>query len=143
MSKIITVCRLNSNGFQRAVFQRIRKKTFNRQKWHLTTQKFKEQESQKGSIKLGFMHSFFALITTMVIFGAFYLFQVNSLVSMGYEVNNMQNKIQELQKTKEQNRIKEVELKSMYRIEKTTQNLNLINTTNISYLEINERVAMK
>jgi hypothetical protein len=85
----------------------------------------------------------FILLTVLVISGAFYLYQVNDLVHKNYEVKAWKNKIQELQKNGQKNKIKEVELQSMYNIEKATQDFGLVPTNKVTYIEIDGTVAMK
>ena len=48
-----------------------------------------------------------------------------------------------LKKENEQEKIKEVELRSMRNIEKSIENLNLVSSNEVSFLEINGPVAMK
>jgi len=98
---------------------------------------------KKGSAKIGFMSAILILVAVVVVSGAFYLYQVNDLATKGYEMREVENGIRELKKINERNRIREVELKSMYNLEKTTQDLNMVNSDEISYLEINGPVAMK
>jgi hypothetical protein len=86
---------------------------------------------------IGFL--FFAIITL----GSFYLYQVNDLATKGFEIRDLENRIGQLEKEGKQMEIREVELRSMYNIEKSTEDLNLVSPSSISYLEINGPVAMK
>lgn len=83
------------------------------------------------------------LVAAVVFSGAFYLFQVNSLAAKGYELKELQKNLASLQETNKKGRIQEVELMSMYNIEKVTQDLDLVNLSNVTYLELNGPVAMK
>lgn len=99
--------------------------------------------SKKGGIKISFMGISFIFTVIIIFSGAFYLYQVNDLVNKGYTVTSLQTQIQNLQEANQKSKIKEVELQSMYNIEKNTQALGLVNSNNVSYLEINNSVAMK
>ena len=96
----------------------------------------------KAVSKLGSASYVFALIFAVISAGAFYLYQVNDLATKGYEIKEIENRINELQKESKKMKIKEVELRSMYNIEKATENLDLVNASNVSYLEMNSPVAM-
>ena len=84
-----------------------------------------------------------SLVFLVIIFGVVYLYQVNDLASKGYEVRDIENRIENLRKENEKNKIVETELRSMYNIERNTKNLNLVNAGEISYLELGGPVAMK
>lgn len=98
--------------------------------------------SSRGSVKIGLTGIGFILAAIILVCGAFYLYQVNDLATKGYEVKDLENKIDDLKKENEKYKIHEVELKSMYNIEKATEDLDLVGSTDISYLEINGPVAM-
>lgn len=103
----------------------------------------KKKYQARGSVEIGLNQSVFVLFAILAVSGAFYLYQVNDLASKGYEIKEVENQIAELKKENKKMQIKEVELKSMYSIEKATENLDLVNSANVSYLEINGPVAMK
>ena len=88
--------------------------------------------------------SVMALLVFMVfIFGSFYLYQVNDLATKGYEIRDIENEIKKLKADNERNKIQEVELKSMYNIEKAAENLNLVSSTGSTYISLKGPVAMK
>ncbi|HPN96570.1 MAG TPA: hypothetical protein PLK35_02275 [Candidatus Moranbacteria bacterium] len=97
----------------------------------------------KGSAKLGLVSACFMLVASVIASGAFYLYQVNDLATQGYEMREIENQIQGLEKESKKMRIREVELRSMYNIEKATENLDLVNAVNVSYVEMESPVAMK
>lgn len=96
-------------------------------------------QPEKGGLKTGM--SF--LIASLVIVGAAYLYQVNGIATKGYEIREKETRIQDLKKESQQLKIKEVELKSMYNIEKSMDGLNLVTSPEVSYLEENGPMAMK
>jgi len=106
----------------------------------------KKNASQRGSqinLKLELKSAWLALVAIVVFSGAFYLFQVNSLAAKGYELKALQSSLLSLQEANKKSRIQEVELMSMYNIEKVTQDLDLVSLNNATYLELNGPVAMK
>ena len=98
--------------------------------------------SRQGSVKIRLAGFGFILTAIILVCGAFYLYQVNDLATKGYEIKDLEKRIDTLKKENEKNKIREVELKSMYNIEKTTENLDFVGSTDISYLEINGPVAI-
>lgn len=98
---------------------------------------------QQINLKLELKSACFILAATVVFSGAFYLYQVNDLASKGYELRDLQDRVATLQATNKKGTIQEVELMSMYNIEKVTQNLDLVNMSDVKYLELNSPVAMK
>lgn len=96
-----------------------------------------------GSTKISLMALSFVLVAAVLFSGAFYLFQVNSIATQGFEIKKIENTIQDEEKENKKLKIKEIELKSMYNIEKATQEFNLVSPEDISYVEINGPVAMK
>ncbi|MFZ2188763.1 MAG: hypothetical protein WAV73_04335 [Candidatus Moraniibacteriota bacterium] len=99
--------------------------------------------SKKGSVRIGLASTGF-LVAFFVIFScAYYLFQVNDLAVKGYDIRELENKISELEKENKQMQIREMELRSMYVIEKSAQDFNLVSPVNVTYLEVNSTVAIR
>jgi len=103
----------------------------------------KMASGEKGSAGIGLLGAGFFMLLFVASTTAFYLFQVNDLATKGFEVRDLENKIQELQKENKKLEIREVELTSMYSIEKSTESLGLVNSGNASYVEMGGTVAMK
>jgi hypothetical protein len=96
----------------------------------------------KGSAGIIFL-SLALLLVMIVVGGAFYLYQVNDMATKGFEIKDLELQIQALEKERRKMEIKEVELRSMYNIERSTEELNLITPPGISYIEAPSPVAMK
>ena len=96
-----------------------------------------------GSAQINLVSLTFVVAMIIIASGAFYLYQVNDIATKGYEVRDLESHIQNLQKESKKMEINEVELRSMYNIEKASQDLNLVNSTDVTYVEINGPVAMK
>jgi len=104
---------------------------------------FRQKPELHGRVGIGLASLMFLAIAGILAAGFFYLYQVNSIATKGYELKDLENKIQEAQKDINKLKIREVELKSMYNIEKATEDLNLITSLNITYLDAKSPVAMK
>lgn len=96
-----------------------------------------------GSAGLSIIGACFLLAFGVIILGAYYLYQVNDLATKGYEMKDMETKIQQLEKDGKKLQIREVELRSMYNLEKATENLDLVNAQNVTYVEMKSPVAMR
>lgn len=84
------------------------------------------------------------LVVGGVVFsGALYLYQVNSLATKGFELREVEKKIQQFEQEGNRLKIQEVELKSMYNIEKSAGDMNLVKTGAVSYVDMAGPVAMK
>lgn len=101
------------------------------------------KKTNAGKAQISLISLIFLLVVSICACGASYLYQVNDIATKGYEVRELENKIQDLNKENKKMEIKEVELRSMYNIEKSAQDLNLVNSGEITYVEINGPVAMK
>lgn len=145
MSKVLSINKYGRENFMPNSGRSKAKAVSNCQVFHTKNRNSKKGQVLKnmGSIKIGFTGIFFVLTSIIIVCGAVYLYQVNDLATKGYEIKDVENRIQELKRSNEQNKIKEVELKSMYNIEKATQDFNLVSPEEITYLEINGPVAMK
>jgi cell division protein FtsL len=96
-----------------------------------------------GKAQINLISLVFMMVVCVCISGACYLYQVNDIATKGYEVRDLENRIQDLNKESKKMEINEVELRSMYNIEKASQDLNLVNASEVTYVEINGPVAMK
>lgn len=143
MSRIITA---NNYSFRSCVFSSpsgARKKVHSTPKVLTMNGKKNINQEEKNEKGLSKTNPVFALAFLIVIMGSFYLYQVNDLATKGFDIRDLEKQIQDLEKDGKQMQIKEVELRSMYNIEKSTGELNLVNPSNVTYLEVNGPVAMK
>lgn len=104
---------------------------------------FAKNAFSAGSVQLNWISLIFVIMIGTCMCGAFYLYQVNDTVTKGYEIRELESRIQELNRESKKMEIREVELKSMYNIEKASQDLNLVSSGEVSYIEINGPVAMR
>ena len=101
-------------------------------------QTIKSQPARVGRVTLNFL-----LVAFIATLGIFYIFEVNSNATKGFEIRLLEKKVQELKDSQERLKIREAELKSMYNIEERTKNLNMVAPKDVSYLTLPGNVAMK
>lgn len=143
MSRIITVNSLNfaPGGFRPRKEKRVR---INGRVLAMNDKKtIRMANANLGSAGLSIIGACFLLAFGVIILGAYYLYQVNDLATKGYEMKDMETKIQQLEKDGKKLQIREVELRSMYNLEKATENLDLVNAQNVTYVEMKSPVAMR
>jgi cell division protein FtsL len=134
MAKILIINKHNSEDYRKKVAEDSSETKSSRTEFGM---------SKRGSIRIGLASAGF-LVTFFIIFSsAFYLFQVNDLAVKGYDIRDLENKISELEKENKQMQIREMELRSMYVIEKSAREFNLVSPVNVSYLEVNNTVAIR
>ena len=105
----------------------------------LSEMNFRFSGNAKGSLMIGVI----LLGLSVFILGVVYLYQINSIVTRGYDIRDMESQIKDLKQENDKLKIKEVELKSMYNIEKSMKDLDLVSSQAVSYLEMEKPVAMK
>jgi len=98
---------------------------------------------RKGSVKIGLAGAGSLMIFFVIFSCACYLFQVNDLAVKGYVIRDLEKKISQLEKENKQMQIREMELRSMYVIEKSAENFNLVSPVNVTYLEVGNTVALR
>lgn len=91
-----------------------------------------------GSVNLGFVVLLFSLLA-----GAVYIYSINSSAVQGYNIKEVEKEINELKNEQEQLKIREAELKSLYNIEAETKKINMIEPTNVAYIEEKGPLALK
>lgn len=108
---------------------------------------FREERAKRatisGSARISLVSLVFVVFGLILFSGAFYLYQVNDTATKGVEIKKAESQINELKQSNENLKIKEVELRSMYNIEKEVKDLDLVNTAEISYVEVKGPVAMR
>ncbi len=102
---------------------------------------------RKGAMKtrsgIGRVTLSFFLVALICALGVYYVFEVNNLATKGIEIDRLQKNIQELQKKNERLQIEAAELRSMYKIEEKTRDLNMVVPMDISYISLPGDVAIK
>lgn len=91
--------------------------------------------------KAGFVNPVFAVAFFGVLAGLFYLYSINQSAVRGFQIKEVEKEIANVKKDNEKLRIKEAELKSLYHIEESTKNLNMVGLANVNYIDEGDTVA--
>jgi len=89
----------------------------------------------------GFARPVFVVLACAVFVALLYIYSINHSAVKGYEIRSVEKEISELKKENENLRIKEAQLKSLYRVEQSARDLNMSNVSDAVYLEENPSVA--
>lgn len=103
-------------------------------------QRRSDTKQHSSALLSGGLYLLFAMLGVC---GGLYIYEINALATKGYEIRELENKTSELTQESRQLKIRETELKSMYTIEKSMKDLNLVSSSNVSYVEMDRPVAMK
>lgn len=95
----------------------------------------------RKSSTAGFISPVFVVLACTAFAGLFYIYSVNQTAVKGIAIRNVEKEILQQKKNNETLKIKEAELKSLYHIESTSQQLNMFRATNVKYLEETPSVA--
>jgi len=98
----------------------------------------KEKPKKVSKLTLVFVLLFFVFCA-----GVMYIFQINKMATMGYEIKKTEKQIEELEKQNEALQIRAAELKSMHNLESDKERMNMKKPDEVGYIEIDEPVAMK
>lgn len=89
----------------------------------------------------GFISPVFIVLACTAFSGLFYVYSVNQTAIKGVAIRNAEKQLDEQRKANESLKIKEAELKSLYSIENATRGANMVDESNVKYLEENPAVA--
>jgi cell division protein FtsL len=105
--------------------------------------KIKRNINKKRINFSGFISPLFIVLGCTVFAGLLYLFSINSTAVKGIEIREIEKEIAQMQKEKESLKIKEAELKSLYKIEQSSKDLNMSQLKNVQYIDESPQVAIK
>ncbi|EKD46597.1 MAG: hypothetical protein ACD_67C00154G0001 [uncultured bacterium] len=83
----------------------------------------------------GFISPVFVVLACTAFSGLFYIYSVNQTAVKGIAIRNAEKEISQQKKNNESLKIKEAELKSLYRIEETSKQLNMAPVVSVKYIE--------
>lgn len=109
----------------------------------LTRTKIEESE-QKNVFGVDLLKNKIAAVAALLlIIGGFYIFQVNQLAVVGYEIKNSEKENQKLQKEVTQLQIEAEKMKTASNLHEKTQGLNMVESKQIGYVYVsNDNVAL-
>ncbi len=76
-----------------------------------------------------------AVFASIILLFLIYFFQVNSFATKGFEIKNLQQKIELLKESQKQLQVQAAELQSFQRIQGDPTLLNMVPVSNISYIQ--------
>ena len=85
----------------------------------------------------------FAMAGVVLFLGAFYLYATNRVAVQGFGIREAEKQVAQLSQDNNQLRIREAELKSLYRIEETGKRLNMFEPLKVTYIEENGPLALR
>lgn len=101
---------------------------------------------KKGSVSelSGSVHtSLLGILMIVFVIGGGYLYSVNRSAVQGYHLRTLENEIGKLKQQNEELKISEADLRSLYRIEASGEELHMQKTDTVTYLEDRGPVALK
>lgn len=108
------------------------------------------QPKTKRNIKLipekrihpaGFINPVVVVLVSTAFAGLFYVYSINQTAIKGIAIRNAEKEITERKKENESLKIKEAELKSLYRIEEVSKQLEMVGASSVKYIEETPAVA--
>ena len=106
----------------------------------MTNKKEKLNNNQKRSNHWLFVAVFFLVVTVVS-----YIFQINQVATMGYEIKDKEKQISELLEEEKQLEIEIANLKSIYKLREEQRKLGMKKPAESTYIEIelDQEVAIK
>jgi hypothetical protein len=83
----------------------------------------------------GFISPVFVVLACTAFSGLFYIYSVNQTAIKGISIRNAEKQVADQSKNNESLKIKEAELKSLYRIEEASSQLNMAPAASVKYIE--------
>lgn len=81
---------------------------------------------------------FFGLLFLIGIFGLAYIFQVNKIAVMGYEIKLHEDQAKSIEEENNKLKIELVSLQSIYVLEEKKDDLKMVSPGQVDYLELND-----
>lgn len=83
----------------------------------------------------GFINPVAGVVILAVFAGLLYVYSINQSAVKGYQIKQIENEIAQVRKENETLKIKEAELKSLYKIEEASKDMNMLEADSITYLD--------
>lgn len=117
----------------------IRKKTSN---WQSNIKrKIETKKTINKKLNAGFISPVFVVFALIAFSGLFYLYSINKTATKGIEMKDLEKEIVTKRNENEYLKIKEAELKSLYKIEESSREMKMIESSDINYVEENQSIA--
>ncbi len=102
-----------------------------------------KQAPCKISGNAGFARPVFVVTASAVCVGLLYIYTINHSAVQGFAIKEVEKQISELKKENESLRIREAELKSLYRVEDSARQLEMKDVESPVYIEEYDTVAFR
>ncbi len=89
----------------------------------------------------GFINPVFVVLICAVFSGVFYVYCINQTATKGIAIGRVEKEIAKEKAENESLRIRQAQVKSLYRIEELSKDLNMVSAQNVIYLEESPAVA--
>jgi len=83
----------------------------------------------------GFINPVVGVAVFAVFAGLLYIYSINQSAVKGYQIRQIEKEISQIKGENESLRIREAELKSLYKIEQASKDLNMSKADSVTYLE--------
>ncbi|HBR72070.1 MAG TPA: hypothetical protein DEA27_04715 [Candidatus Moranbacteria bacterium] len=101
--------------------------------------KIKIQEKMSAS---GFVNPVVSVVVLGIFAGLLYVYSINQSAVKGFQMKKVEKEITQLKNENELLKIKEAELKSLYKIEQSSKDLNMLEVAEIKYLDETNSLAL-
>lgn len=95
-----------------------------------TSDYIRKPKSSTATLKINL-----ALLVAIVLIGVSYLFQVNALGTKGYQIRQLEVKLDQLQAEQKNLKVQSSSLQSINRIEEEANKLNFVPAGNVTYIK--------
>ena len=93
------------------------------------------QTNKKTKRSYSLMRWNMILVACTLVFGATYLFEINSLSTKGYEIRQLERKIKEMETEQKHLEVQAANLQSINRIQQEAKKLNFVPTGSVTYIK--------
>ncbi|HBP00780.1 MAG: Septum formation initiator [Candidatus Moranbacteria bacterium GW2011_GWE1_49_15] len=97
--------------------------------------KKRKTEIQRSMSVAGFINPVVGVAVFAVFAGLLYIYSINQSAVKGYQIRQIEKEISQIKGENESLRIREAELKSLYKIEQASKDLNMSKADSVTYLE--------
>lgn len=105
-------------------------------------QKTKIKQKRQMINTSGFISPVMIAVVFAMFAGFFYIYSINQSAVKGYEIRQIEKKISQISNDNELLKIKEAEFRSFYKIEETSKNLNMLEVTDVTYIDTASPLAL-
>lgn len=91
----------------------------------------------------GFINPVIVAVVFALFSGFLYIYSINQSAVKGFKIRQIEKEITEMRNENELLKIREAELRSFYKIEETSKNLNMLEARDITFVDESKPLALK